>query len=147
MKRKLSLLCAAVVFLSLLSACMGEKHVYEGTLTTEVYTSGSNSLVGSGDDKVLVTLTKSGDSYATMTFKTITDGQIKSELDYCTVSLMKLGDTWEEKDSQKCDVEGTEMAILKGQVEFNDKGMFFNFEAVRMGTGKYNKYVFKGEKK
>lgn len=151
MKRKLSTCFTFVVFLfllSLLSACMGEKHVYEGTLTTQVVKSGSGNIVGSGDDKVAVTMSKSGD-YATLSFKTITDGQIKSELDYCTVSLMKLGDSWEEKDSKKCDVEGTEMVILKGKVNVNEteKTMLFDIEAVRYGTGSSNKYSFTGKEK
>lgn len=133
---------------SLILACSGgEKNTYEGILTTKVVKSGSGETVGTGADKVAVTMTKSGNDYASLKFKTITDGKIKSELDYCTVELLKLGDDWTEKSSKECDVEGAKMAILNGKVNVREKELSFDIEAVQYGTGSSNKYNFKGKEK
>ena len=127
------------------AACGGERHVYKGTLTTTIEKSGSGEYVGSGDDKVEVTVTKYGDDKMSINFKTVGDGKVKSEMESCTLEMIKSGSDWVENGSKKCTAEGQDYQILKGTGVVDAKEIRLSFEAVPFGTGKSNKYRFEGK--
>ena len=128
-----------------LTACGGEKHVFKGTLTTTVEMSGSGDTVGSDNDEVDVTVTKYGDDKMSVNFKTAGGSKIKTEMESCTLEMIKIGSDWTENGSKKCTAESQEYQILKGTGVMDGKDVRLSFEAVPFGTGKTNKYRFEGK--
>lgn len=133
---------AASVFTT---ACGGERHLYKGTLTTTIETSAYGETVGSGDDEVDVTVTKNGDDKMSVNFKTAGTSKIKSEMESCTLEMIKSGPDWTENGSKKCTAGGQDYQILKGTGVVSGKDLRLSFEAVPFGTGKTNKYRFEGK--
>ncbi|CAN5609207.1 hypothetical protein BH10ACI3_BH10ACI3_24410 [soil metagenome] len=136
---------SAVAGLLILFACGGERHVYKGSLTTTVERSGSGDYVGSDTDEVEVTMTKYGDDKASFNFKTLGGGKIKTELEPCTLQVIKVGSDWTEQGSKKCANDGQEYQILKGAGVTDAKDLRLSVEMVPYGTGKTNKYRFEGK--
>lgn len=136
---------AVVTALLITCACGGERHAYKGSLTTTVEKSGSGDYVGSDTDEVEVTMTKYGDDKASFNFKTLGSGKIKTELEPCTLQMIKLGSEWTEQGSKKCTNAGQEYQILKGTGVTDGKDLRFSIEMVPFGTGKTNKYRFEGK--
>lgn len=134
-----------IVAAMLVASCGGERHIYKGTLTTTLEMSGSGDVVGSDNDEVDVTVTKSGDNKMSLNFKTAGDSKIKTELEGCTVEMTKLyGESWNENGSKECNAEGRKMQILKGNATMDAKKLDLSLEAVVYGSGKSNKYQFSG---
>ena len=144
MNHKLSWL-AALAALLVTFACGGERRVYKGSLTFTVEKSGSGDYVGSDTDEVEVTMTKYGDDKASLNFKTLAGGKTKSELEACTLQMIKIGSDWTEQGSKKCTNEGQEYQILKGAGVTDAKDLRLSIEMVPYGTGKTNKYRFEGK--
>lgn len=128
-----------------LTACGGEKHVFKGTLTTTVEMSGSGDTVGSDNDEVDVTVTKYGEDKMSINFRTAGNGKIRTEMESCTLQMIKSGSDWTESGSKKCDAGSQEYQILKGIGVVSGKDIRLSFEAVPFGTGKTNKYRFEGK--
>jgi hypothetical protein len=142
MLRKISFfITVAALFIP---ACGGEHHIYKGTLTTTIEMSGSGEYVGSGNDEVDVTATKYGDDKMSINFKTAGDGKIKTEMESCTLQMIKVGSDWTEDGSKRCTAGGQEYQILKGTGVVDGKELQLSFEAVPFGTGKTSKYRFEG---
>lgn len=145
---KMRWIIGSVILLAGISimACGGEKKVFKGTLTTTIEKSGSGDYVGSGNDEVDVTVTKYGNDKMSVNFKTTGDSKITTEMESCTLEMIKLGSDWSENGSKRCTVEGQEYQILKGTGVVSGKDMRLSFEAVPFGTGKTNKYRFEGRR-
>jgi len=126
-------------------SCGGERHIYKGTLTTTIEKSASGDYVGSGNDEVDVTVTKAGEDKVSINFKTAGDTKIKTEMESCTLQMIKIGNDWTEDGSKKCTAEGQEYQILKGTGVMDGRDIRLSFEAVPFGTGKTNKYRFEGK--
>lgn len=139
---KMTFLVAATVVFT--AACGGERRIYKGTLTTTVETSAYGEYVGSSNDEVDATVTKYNEDEMSINFKTVGDGKIKTEMESCTLKMIKSGRDWAENSSKKCTAGGQEYQILKGTGEMSGKDLRLSFEAVPFGTGKTNKYRFEG---
>lgn len=139
---KLALFITVAAFF--MAACGGERHIYKGTLTTTIETSAYGEYVGSGNDEVDITVTKYGEDKMSINFKTAGDGKIKTEMESCTLQMIRIGSDWTEDGSKRCTAGGQEYQILKGTGVTSGKELRLSFEAVPFGTGKTNKYRFEG---
>ena len=142
-KKLISIVLPAIIAVA--SSCGGERHVYKGTLTTSVEMSGSGNTVGSDNDEVDVTVTKYGEDKMSINFRTAGNGKIRTEMESCTLQMIKSGSDWTESGSKKCDAGSQEYQILKGIGVVSGKDIRLSFEAVPFGTGKTNKYRFEGK--